>query len=237
MSSALSSAAQDRKSRLAHLKTLKNKQSVDPSTPTDKQETRPREEGTSQLKRKLDGDEDEDAEAEIDKTASLLSGRNYDATTKGPKLGFENAPRANNETIEQRAATLASAAEADARKKQAEDKPLDLSTLQPKKPNWDLKRHLNQKLEVLAPRTQNAIGKLVRERIASAKQQQLEQQASLQAKSESGHASNGREKSADADEEGQAIGLDGTALVEATKEREREEQEDARREREYNDES
>ena len=38
----------------------------------------------------------------------------------------------------------------------------DLNALAPKKPNWDLKRDLEKKLEKLERRTQNAISDLIR---------------------------------------------------------------------------
>ena len=90
-------------------------------------------------------------------------------------------------------------------------------SLQPKKPNWDLKRDLDRKLEILNVRTDNAIAKLVRERIAK-------QQEAARAKM------NG---STDGDVE--AAGIEGTTLVEATNVREQEDKEDARREREEED--
>lgn len=40
--------------------------------------------------------------------------------------------------------------------------------LQPKKPNWDLKRELDKKMDVLNARTDNAIARLVRDRITGA---------------------------------------------------------------------
>lgn len=91
------------------------------------------------------------------------------------------------------------------------DKPLDLFKLQPKKPNWDLKRDLDRKLQILNVRTDNAIARLVRERIQAA------QSAAKAVQGQSGNA--------------EAIGLDGVSLVEATHVLEREEAEDERRER------
>jgi coiled-coil domain-containing protein 12 len=43
---------------------------------------------------------------------------------------------------------------------------VDLFSLQPKRPNWDLKRDVERKLERLKPRTDAAIAKLVRLRLA-----------------------------------------------------------------------
>ncbi|KAF2771348.1 hypothetical protein EJ03DRAFT_240864, partial [Teratosphaeria nubilosa] len=147
---ALSAAAQDRKARLAQLKSLKRKQpdqeaNDDSGAPAPKS---PRN------------------DSKPDVTATYLSGRNYDAETKGAKLGFENAPSEGQITLEKKAALLAEETKRQQEEEQAE-KPLDLFKLQPKKPNWDLKRDLDKKLEVLNVRTDNAIARLVRERIAN----------------------------------------------------------------------
>lgn len=195
----LGAAADERKARLAKLKSLKRKQPDDeivapestrsPSPPT-----------------------------EPDVAKLHLSGRNYDPEAKGPKLGFEAPPTlALEKTLEQQAQEL----EAEARKKAEEDdqddKGVDLFKLQPKKPNWDLKRDLEKKLEVLNVRTENAIARMVRERIEGAQKE---------AKSIAGNGT------VTASEGGEEMGMEGTALVEGVKLREKEEQEEERRERE-----
>ncbi|CAI4212269.1 unnamed protein product [Parascedosporium putredinis] len=125
---ALGAASDDRKARLAKLKSLKRKQ------PTD----------------------------EADVARLHLSGRNYDPEARGPKLGFESAPdHGDQPTLEELAADVADEVE----RKAAEDaqeanRGIDLFKLQPKKPNWDLKRDLEKKLEVLNVRTDNAIARL-----------------------------------------------------------------------------
>ncbi|KAM0715546.1 hypothetical protein Q7P37_009044 [Cladosporium fusiforme] len=200
---ALSAAAQDRKSRLAQLKSLKRKQ-ADPSgeEPTDYDgqpvPKSPRKESTP------------------DDTSRYLSGRNYDTETKGPRLGFEDAPDEGQETLEQQAAQLAEETKRRAEEEEQTEAPLDLFKLQPKKPNWDLKRDLDRKMEVLNVRTDNAIARLVRERIAKQKE-------AAKARA-GGPAQDGGD--------GDAAGIEGATLVEATREREREDEEDARRERE-----
>ena len=82
---ALSAAAQDRKSRLAQLKSLKRKQADSNEEPIDNDgqpaPKSPRKEATP------------------DDTSRYLSGRNYDPETKGPRLGFENAPDDGQETL------------------------------------------------------------------------------------------------------------------------------------------
>jgi coiled-coil domain-containing protein 12 len=202
---ALSAAAQDRKSRLAQLKSLKRKQADQTEEPID-HDGQP----VPKSPRK---------EATPDDTSRYLSGRNYDPETKGPRLGFENAPDGGQETLEQRAAQLAEETQRRAEEEEKADVPLDLFKLQPKKPNWDLKRDLDRKMEVLNVRTDNAIARLVRERIAKQKEA---------AKARAGGANRLTQDGGDAD----AAGIEGATLVEATHVREREDEEDIRRERE-----
>ncbi|PTB69660.1 hypothetical protein BBK36DRAFT_1156228 [Trichoderma citrinoviride] len=192
----LSAAADERKARLAKLKTLKRKQPVDEvATP----------EG------------DRDASPAANDPATLhLSGRNYDPETRGPKLGFDAPPTLamDKPTLEEQAAEV----EAEIREKAAEeardDKGLDLFKLQPKKPNWDLKRNLEKKMELLNVRTDNAIAKLVRDRVQNAQK--------------------AAQKKTDVDNDnldGDAAGVDGVALVEGLRVREEEEREEEERER------
>ncbi|KAK8073603.1 hypothetical protein PG994_004502 [Apiospora phragmitis] len=186
----LGAAADDRKARLAKLKTLKRKQPADEIAPPESaRQTSP---------------------------SSIFRGRNYDAEAKAPKLGFEAPPTLGMEgpTLEEQAAEVEVQIRQKALEEAAEaDKGIDLFKLQPKKPNWDLKRDLDKKLEILNVTTDNAIAKLVRERIAKAKN--TEKQKTVP----------------DADGNGEAVGLDGVALVEAMRVREREEQEEESRER------
>ncbi|TIA13765.1 hypothetical protein D6C83_08396, partial [Aureobasidium pullulans] len=98
MSGNLSNAAEDRKARLAALKSLKRKQPSDPTEADDNTLT------------------SEDPAQSADVSSIILSGRNYDATTRAPKLGFENDPSAQENTLERKAQELAAAT-----KKQAEE--------------------------------------------------------------------------------------------------------------------
>ncbi|KAJ9619615.1 hypothetical protein H2203_008396 [Taxawa tesnikishii (nom. ined.)] len=198
--SALSAATQDRKARLAQLKSLKRKQ-PDSYQEADESALPPR--SPKSPRRSAS------PSAQPKSTDQYLSGRNYDPLTRGPKLGFEGAPNANAETLEKKAAELAEQTRQQALEEAAEDAPLDLFKLQPKKPNWDLKRDLERKMEVLNVRTENAIARLVRERIASQKK-----------------------PSGGAGGEGEDVGMEGTTLAEATNVREREDEEDTRRENE-----
>lgn len=196
----LSAAADDRKARLAQLKSLKRKQPVDEiATP--------------------EGQREQSPPQEPDVSKLHLSGRNYDAETRGPKLGFEAPPQLDPEkqTLEEQAAEVERTIQEEAKKDAEEDKGIDLFNLQPKKPNWDLKRNLDKKMEVLNVRTDNAIARLVRERITGAQKQAQ--------KTENPSTTNGQA-------DGEGAGVDGVALVEGLRVREREEAEEERRERE-----
>lgn len=192
----LDAAASDRKARLAKLASLKRKQPGSDNT--------------------IPNDHNHTDQTEPLKTDIYLSGRNYDTSTKGPKLGFENAPNTDQETVEQKAEKLSLQVAEQAQQDEVEaDKGIDLFKLQPKKPNWDLKRDLAEKMGVLDVRTQNAIARLVRERIENTKKEALRE---------------GRMKR---EGEGEEVGLDGSALVEGVHLREQEEEEEKRREGEF----
>ncbi|KAI9817659.1 MAG: hypothetical protein M1826_001505 [Phylliscum demangeonii] len=199
----LDAQANDRKARLAKLRSLKRKQPPTEGATTDDAPA---------------ADEPQSPETP-DVTAQYLSGRNYDIAARGPKLGFENTPTANQSTLEEQAASIATETAQRQAEEDKADKPIDLFKLQPKKPNWDLKRDLGRKLEVLNVRTDNAIAKLVRQRV-----QQQQEKAQL---------ARGVAMTGDAEE--QQVGIDGTALVEGVHLREREEQEDGKRETEDDD--
>ena len=194
----LDAAASERKARLAKLASLKRKQ---PGSDTTVAVT---EKGA------------EDASAV--QTNSYLSGRNYDIETKGPKLGFETAPSAEVETIEKQAERIALTAAEQAAKDEAEaEKGIDLFKLQPKKPNWDLKRELAERMKPVDVKTQNAIARLVRERIENAKKGALKTKGTSTAGDE---------------DQGEEVGIEGAELVEGVHQMEREEEEEERRERE-----
>ncbi|TVY38649.1 Pre-mRNA-splicing factor [Lachnellula occidentalis] len=195
----LGAAADERKARLAKLKSLKRKQPSDEIVaPESTRSPSP--------------------PAEPDVTKLHLSGRNYDPEAKGPKLGFEAPPTlALEKTLEQQAREVEEEIRRKAEEEEQDDKGVDLFKLQPKKPNWDLKRDLDKKLEILNVRTENAIAKMVRERIEGAQQ-------AATVKSGKGAVS--------ASKGGDEVGMEGVALVESVKLREREEEEDERREKE-----
>ena len=139
--SSLDALAEERKKRLAQLKSLK---------------------------RKPEEQAGEDASAE-ESTGIRLSGRNYDPDERAPKMGFTYAPNEGQETIEANAEAIVEVVKAQQAEEEVAENPIDLFNLQPKKPNWDLKRDVEKKLERLKPRTKAAIAKLVRERINNEK--------------------------------------------------------------------
>ena len=196
----LDAASVDRKARLAKLASLKRKQpSSDDTIATPH-------------------DEDQQ-EYQPSKTDVYLSGRNYDIATKGAKLGFENNPSTGIETLEEQADRIATATAEQAAKDEIEaEKGIDLFKLQPKKPNWDLKRDLAEKMKVLDVRTQNAIARLVRQRIENTKKEAL---------------ANG--KAAEGGEQGEEVGMEGNTLVESIHLREQEEEKEAEHEGEEDD--
>ncbi|KAF2441593.1 hypothetical protein P171DRAFT_434248 [Karstenula rhodostoma CBS 690.94] len=203
----LSAAANDRKARLAQLKSLKRKQaptddaSEDASTALTTTSTDP----TST---------DLTTTEEPSVTSTYLSGRNYDPTTRNVKLGFDALPIADpTATLEYKAEQLALSIKTSQEKEREEDKGLDLFKLQPKKPNWDLKRDLGDKLRGLDVQTDNAIARMVRERVESQK----------------------RVQDGARGEEGEKVGMEGRELVEVMHLKEKEEEEERRREREDED--
>ncbi|KAK4033423.1 cwf18 pre-mRNA splicing factor-domain-containing protein [Parachaetomium inaequale] len=210
----LSAASDDRKARLAKLKSLKRKQPTEPDADADADE--------AETETTLPQDNNLPAPTPPTKDIARLhlSGRNYDFSTKGPKLGFEAPPTLElaQPTLEQQAQDLEDESKRQAAVDAQTDKGIDLFKLQPKKPNWDLKRELNLRMEGLQVRTENAIARLVRERLAEKK---------AAAADAAGAARGGREE--DAEAEGV---LDGAELVEGMRLREREEEEENRRERE-----
>jgi len=191
----LDAASVDRKARLAKLASLKRKQPQSEAQPEARQEVA-----------------DTTTTSAHKKTDAYLSGRNFDVQTRGPKLGFENAPNQGQITLEEQAAAIASETAQQAKTdEEAAENGIDLFKLQPKKPNWDLKRDLDEKMKILNVRTQNAIARLVRERIQKAKED-----AQLQSRGGAG----------DQEREGEEVGIEGNTLVEGVHLREREEQEE-----------
>ncbi|KFY63708.1 hypothetical protein V496_03775 [Pseudogymnoascus sp. VKM F-4515 (FW-2607)] len=203
--SSLGAAADERKSRLAKLKSLKRKQPSDEdAAPASPRRSPPGSPDVSKLH---------------------LSGRNYDPETRGPKLGFEAPPTQSleKETLEQQAADVEAEIRKKAQEEEQDDKGVDIFKLQPKKPNWDLKRDLDKKLEILNVRTDNAIAALVKERIG---------QAQKSAEDKTGGGAIAAAAAADGEQGGDEIGMEGIALVEGARLREQEEKLEEQREKE-----
>ncbi|KAF4126293.1 coiled-coil domain-containing protein 12 [Geosmithia morbida] len=142
--SSLSAVADDRKARLASLRNLKRKQPADETVPPEstRSPSPPGEKNQPQPLR--------------------ISGRNYDVEARGPKLGFESGPNEglDKPTLEEQAAQIEEESRRRAEEEAKDDKGIDLFKLQPKKPNWDLKRDLDKKMKILNVRTDNAIARL-----------------------------------------------------------------------------
>ena len=229
----LTSAADERKARLAKLASLKRKQPGSDTTVS--QQPQPPQ------------DEPPPPPPDPSPPQSLhLSGRNYDPTTRAPRLGFDHSTTLlssnNNPTLETQSntllqTTLATAASQEAELKQKEASGsgggIDLFRLQPKKPNWDLKREWEERRRKwdVDGKTRAAVAKMVRERIETRKREALEAKAKEREEIDGGR---GREQRSDEEEaEGaEEVGIEGAELVEGLHQREREEEEEERRERE-----
>ena len=195
----LQTATQDRKARLAQLKSLQQRKQA-PHQDDEQPDS------SASRKRKSPS-----RSPSPNVTKLHLSGRNYDTEARGPKLGYESQPGAAQVTIETQASAIAEESkrqqEEEARQ---ENQAVDLFKLQPKKPTWDLKRHLDKKLEVMNVRTDNAIARIVRERVQKT-QQEKAAKASL----------NGEAQGVG---DGEAIGVEGASLVDVTRELEKEDE-------------
>ncbi|KAJ4331006.1 hypothetical protein N0V87_009509 [Didymella glomerata] len=207
----LSAASNDRKARLAQLKSLKRKQA--PSDDTNDTDTSL---STTNDSRALTTQEEPSV------VSTYLSGRNFDPSTRNVKLGFENTLISNPEsTLEHKAAQLALQTKQE-QQKEKEGEPLDLFKLQPKKPNWDLKRDLQVKMREggLEVASQNAVARLVRERV--------EMQRQARETKAVGGSVGAKENGGD----GMEVGIEGAELVEAMHQREVEEERERARDEE-----
>lgn len=102
-----------------------------------------------------------------------LVGKNYDPETRAPRIGFDEPPTVRlqtGETVELVSQQLESATLEKLKSKGISSsdngqQTLDLESLQPKRANWDLKRDIEPQLKLLEAHTQNAIVKMVRDRL------------------------------------------------------------------------
>jgi len=87
--------------------------------------------------------------------------RNYDPTIHGPKRHDPSLHA--HDTVEEKVKDMVANVTASDEAIRASE--LDLAKIQPKKPNWDLKRDLSKKLAKLDPLTQAAFATLIRRRM------------------------------------------------------------------------
>ena len=216
----LSAAANDRKARLAQLKSLKRKQAPDADdashAPAD---------SDGLITTATDTSTSTSTALTVAEppsvTTTYLSGRNFDPSTRNVKLGFDSIPVADpTKTLEYQAEQLAIASKEAQEAEKRDDKGLDLFKLQPKKPNWDLKRDLEEKTKSLDVQTENAIARLVRERVEARRDKTRQEEQGNKER---------------ADGEAETVGMEGNELVEAMHLKEREEEEERKREAEHVD--
>lgn len=218
---ALSAAANDRKARLAQLKSLKRKQA--PTADDNETSTSIDTPATALTRTETD---DDNAIDNNSVTRTYLSGRNFDPETRNVKLGFDNIPIGDEtKTLEYKAQRLALETKAQQDAEKTDDAGLDLFKLQPKKPNWDLKRDLEAKMRPLEVQTENAIARLVRERIEG--QKVIKAQDRERVEGAKGEVQN--------EGDGQEVGMEGSELVEAMHLKEQEDERERRRDAEDDD--
>lgn len=101
-----------------------------------------------------------------------LVSKNYDPETRAPRMGFDEPPTlrlGDDETVELVSEKLEQETLAKLKERgiSSSTKGLDLESLQPKRANWDLKRDIEPQLNLLEAQTQNAIARIVRDRLKS----------------------------------------------------------------------
>ncbi|GAA5920217.1 hypothetical protein JCM1841_000421, partial [Sporobolomyces salmonicolor] len=96
--------------------------------------------------------------------SAVFKFRNYDPETGTLR---KHARTDEDDTVEKQVEGLADQVIAQDEHVRAQD--LDLTNIQPKKANWDLKRDLERKLAKLKPKTELAISLLIRKRLQAQK--------------------------------------------------------------------
>ncbi|KAI8982842.1 mRNA splicing factor [Trametes punicea] len=99
----------------------------------------------------------------------VIKHRSFDPSTRTLKKHAPDDDVRMEDTVEHQVEGLAQKIIAEDAERRAQD--LDLHNIQPKKPNWDLKRELDKKLSRLERKTQEAIHTLIRQRLAAQKGQ------------------------------------------------------------------
>ncbi|KAF1997551.1 hypothetical protein P154DRAFT_279909 [Amniculicola lignicola CBS 123094] len=207
---ALTAAAEDRKSRLAQLKSLKRKAPPSDAEPSTSLTTSATAATTA---------------SDPDPATKYLSGRNYDPASRQAKLGYTAAEQLDKTTtLEYQAQQLAIASRADQEAEKAEESTgIDVWKLQPKKPNWDLKRDLEEKMRVVDVWSENAVARLVREKVEEKGRSLEEGKKDKDMRNESNGTGNG-------DEAEKETGVVGADIVGAMHMLEKEEEDERRRE-------
>lgn len=121
-------------------------------------------------KRKRDDNLPDELVREKEEVEAVMKYRNYDPETNAPKLGFLNDPTpADQPTVETRGSELVAQTRSEDLTRAVDAAPLDIATIQSRKPNWDLKRDLERKLEKVRGRQEAVVAKIVRARILASK--------------------------------------------------------------------
>ncbi|ODN82725.1 hypothetical protein L202_01010 [Cryptococcus amylolentus CBS 6039] len=97
-----------------------------------------------------------------------LKQRNYDPETRN--LRKRDAEDGNQDTVEKAVEGLAEMIIKEDEEKRAEE--LDLFNIQPKRPNWDLKRDMDNRMSKLDRKTNEAIATIFRQRLQSLRKNQ-----------------------------------------------------------------
>ncbi|ORY72591.1 cwf18 pre-mRNA splicing factor-domain-containing protein [Leucosporidium creatinivorum] len=105
-----------------------------------------------------------EAAADANDKPEVFRFRNYDPETGTAR---KHARTDENETVEKQVEGLAEKIIAEDEAKRAQE--LDLTNIQPKRANWDLKRDLDRKLSKLKTKTDIAISQLIRKRLQAQK--------------------------------------------------------------------
>ncbi|KAI9319101.1 mRNA splicing factor [Dichotomocladium elegans] len=128
-------------------------------------EARKRKERLAALKKRKFGGDAAATDQSANTSERNLTFRSYIPKDENLKEHVNIATPADvGETIESETQNLAKEVLAEAANRETDE--VDLFNLQPKKPNWDLKRDVQKKLDKLDRKTQRAILELIRKRLA-----------------------------------------------------------------------
>ncbi|XP_054161888.1 coiled-coil domain-containing protein 12-like [Oppia nitens] len=122
------------------------------------EEARKRKERLEQMKRRLNNENNDSTSEDNKLVLPKPIFRSYNPTDE--KLKENSLPKPKPESVEKQIEDQLTVAN----NPQVLDE-VDLTSLAPRKVDWDLKRNLQQKLDKLEKRTQRAIAELIRERL------------------------------------------------------------------------